>query len=268
MLVLMVVFIAALAFVKFRQFQAMAAQFAAMQPPPDAVTTIVAQREEWPATLSAIGTVAAVQGVTVSADLPGIVDRIALRLGKGRQARRHPRRSWTRARSRRSSPPPKRSSSSSRVTFERMKGLVEHDAVSRAEVRRRGRREQAGGGTDPARSAPRSSGRRSTRRSPACSASGRSTSGQYLTGGDRGRAAAVAQSDLRELRHPAAGRRPDASRPRRPHHRRRPRQRRVRRPDQRARLGGRRNHAQRHRCRRRSRIPAESCGPACSCRRK
>ena len=59
LVVLVVVFIATLAFVKFRQFQAMAAQFAAMQPPPEAVTTILAQREEWPATISAIGTVAA-----------------------------------------------------------------------------------------------------------------------------------------------------------------------------------------------------------------
>src|SRR5262245_57593857 len=81
MLVVMVAFIATLAFIKIRQFQAMAQQFAAMQPPPDAVTTIVAHREEWPATLGAIGTVAAVQGVTVSADLPGVVDRIAFDSG-------------------------------------------------------------------------------------------------------------------------------------------------------------------------------------------
>ena len=43
------------------------------------MTTIVAS-EEWPATLSAIGTAAAVQGVTVSADLPGIVERIVVRV--------------------------------------------------------------------------------------------------------------------------------------------------------------------------------------------
>ena len=60
------------------------------------------------------------------------------------------------------------------------------------------------------RSAPRSSGRRFTRRSPACSASAQVNLGQYLTGGDAGRSAAVAQSDLRELRRSAAGRRPDA----------------------------------------------------------
>ena len=55
MVVVMTIFIAGLGFVKFRQFQAMAGEFAAMQPPPDAVTTIIAAQEEWPATLNAIG---------------------------------------------------------------------------------------------------------------------------------------------------------------------------------------------------------------------
>ena len=73
--------VAALGFVKFRQIQTMIAQGAAYQPPPEAVTTIVAAREEWPSTLTAIGTVAAVRGVTVSADLPGVVDRIAFDSG-------------------------------------------------------------------------------------------------------------------------------------------------------------------------------------------
>ena len=82
MLVLMALLIAGLGFVKIRQFQAMAQQFASMQPPPEAVTTIAARQERWPATLSAIGTVAAVQGVTVSADLPGVVDRIAFDSGR------------------------------------------------------------------------------------------------------------------------------------------------------------------------------------------
>src|SRR5918994_2409395 len=74
--------VAALGFVKFQQIQTAIAQGAAFQPPPEAVTTIVAEQEEWPAALSAIGTMAAVQGVTVSADLPGIVDRIAFDSGK------------------------------------------------------------------------------------------------------------------------------------------------------------------------------------------
>src|SRR5947207_12533018 len=74
--------IAALGFVKFKQIQVAIAEGAAFQPPPDAVTTIVAAEDAWPATLTAIGTLAAVQGVTVSADLPGTVDRIAFESGR------------------------------------------------------------------------------------------------------------------------------------------------------------------------------------------
>jgi membrane fusion protein, multidrug efflux system len=73
--------IATLGFVKFRQIQEAIAQNESFQPPPEAVTTIIARNERWPATLNAIGTMAAVQGVTVSADLPGIVDRITFESG-------------------------------------------------------------------------------------------------------------------------------------------------------------------------------------------
>jgi len=82
MLILTGVIVGALGFVKFQQIQEAIAQGASYQPPPEAVTTIVARQETWPARLSAIGTAAAVQGVTVSADLPGIVDRIAFESGK------------------------------------------------------------------------------------------------------------------------------------------------------------------------------------------
>jgi membrane fusion protein, multidrug efflux system len=74
--------ISALGFVKFKQIQTAMAQAASFQPPPDAVTTIVAAEEPWSTTLSAIGTAAAVQGVTVSADLPGTVERIAFESGQ------------------------------------------------------------------------------------------------------------------------------------------------------------------------------------------
>ena len=132
MVVLMTIFITVLGFVKFRQFQAMAGEFAAMQPPPDAVTTIVAAREEWPATLNSIGTVAAVQGVTVSADLPGVVDRIAFDSGKTVQkgdilvqlSTRQEQAQLAGAESQ---------LQLARVNFERMQGLVQQDAVSRAE---------------------------------------------------------------------------------------------------------------------------------------
>jgi membrane fusion protein (multidrug efflux system) len=82
MLTVTAVFLAALGFVKFRQVKAAIAVYAAFQPPPEAVTTIVARPERWPTTLGAIGTVAAVRGVTVSADLPGIVERIAFDSGQ------------------------------------------------------------------------------------------------------------------------------------------------------------------------------------------
>ena len=79
-----VVLLGALGFIKFRQVQS-AVQASAFQPPPEAVTSIVAHREQWPATLSVIGTMEAVQGVTVSADLPGAVARIAFDSGKSVQ---------------------------------------------------------------------------------------------------------------------------------------------------------------------------------------
>jgi membrane fusion protein (multidrug efflux system) len=82
MLALAGLLIVGLGFVKFRQIKTAMAQGASFQPPPEAVTTILAKQETWPATLNVIGTAAAVQGVTVSADLPGTVARIAFDSGK------------------------------------------------------------------------------------------------------------------------------------------------------------------------------------------
>lgn len=82
MLLAVVAFLVAIGSVKFRQIQAGAAMAASFQPPPEAVTTIVTRQEQWPATISAIGTVAAVQGVTLSADLPGIVEAITFDSGR------------------------------------------------------------------------------------------------------------------------------------------------------------------------------------------
>jgi membrane fusion protein, multidrug efflux system len=78
------VLLGALGFIKFKQVQS-AVQASAFQPPPEAVTSIVAHREQWPATLSVIGTMEAVHGVTVSADLPGQVERIDFESGKSVQ---------------------------------------------------------------------------------------------------------------------------------------------------------------------------------------
>jgi membrane fusion protein (multidrug efflux system) len=82
MLAVVLVVVGSLGFVKYKQIEASIQGFKNFQPPPTAVTTVVAQQENWPSSLNAIGTVVAVQGVTVSADLPGIVDRIAFDSGK------------------------------------------------------------------------------------------------------------------------------------------------------------------------------------------
>ena len=74
--------VAALGAVKTRQIQAMVAQASSFQPPPEAVTTAVAREEPWPTTLSAIGTVKAVRGVVLSADLPGVVEELAFDSGR------------------------------------------------------------------------------------------------------------------------------------------------------------------------------------------
>jgi membrane fusion protein (multidrug efflux system) len=132
MLGLMTLAIAGLGLVKLRQVQAMAQQFAAMQPPPEAVTTIVAAREDWPATLNAIGTVAAVQGVTVSADLPGIVDRIAF--DSGRTVRKGDILVQLDTRQEEAQLAGAEAQQQlARLNFERMQELVAQDAVSRAE---------------------------------------------------------------------------------------------------------------------------------------
>jgi len=52
-----------------------------LSPRPEVVTTMVAREEQWHSTLRAIGTVAAAQGVIVSADAPGVVARIGFESG-------------------------------------------------------------------------------------------------------------------------------------------------------------------------------------------
>ena len=79
------VLLTALGFVKFKQVES-AVHAAAFQPPAEAVTSVVAQREQWPATMTLIGTMEAVHGVTVSADLPGVVERITFESGQSVRA--------------------------------------------------------------------------------------------------------------------------------------------------------------------------------------
>jgi len=82
MLAVVVVVVGGLGFFKYRQIQTAIAMGSSFAPPPDAVTTVVAKRDTWPSTLDVIGTAAAIQGVTVSADLPGSVAKINFESGQ------------------------------------------------------------------------------------------------------------------------------------------------------------------------------------------
>ncbi len=81
-LLLMAALVGGLGFIKYRQVETAIAAGASFQMPATSVTTVIAKRETWPSTLSVIGTAAAIQGVTVSADLPGTVDKIHFESGQ------------------------------------------------------------------------------------------------------------------------------------------------------------------------------------------
>jgi len=135
MLAATLVVVAGLGFVKFKQIQTAIAEGAAYQPPPEAVTTIVASQQEWPATLTAIGTVAAVRGVTVSADLPGVVERVAFESGQAVREgdvlavldTRQERAQLAAAEAQHDL---------ARVSFDRMQGLLNERVISKAEFDR------------------------------------------------------------------------------------------------------------------------------------
>ena len=135
--------------------------------------------------IAAIGTVAAVQGVTRERRPAGRRRGDRLRVRPAPSARATCSSSSTRGRSRRSSRPPRRSASSRSCNLERVEGARASRASSpQAEFDRAERGAQAGRGAASARSAPRSSARRSARRSRASSASARSTSASTSTAGD------------------------------------------------------------------------------------
>lgn len=86
MLLVVAAFLGALGAFKAQQVKKAKAMGAAFKPPPEAVTTTVARPEAWSSTVKAIGTATAVQGVNVSADQPGIVEKIFFDSGKAVKA--------------------------------------------------------------------------------------------------------------------------------------------------------------------------------------
>lgn len=76
-----IVIVGALVGTKLLQFRAMAAAGANMTPPPETVTSAAVREEDWPNTVTATGSVESVQGVTVAAELPGKVMKLAFEPG-------------------------------------------------------------------------------------------------------------------------------------------------------------------------------------------
>jgi membrane fusion protein (multidrug efflux system) len=75
------ILVAVLAAAKALQFRAMAEQGRKAVLPPETVTTAAAKSVLWERTLTAVGSLVAVQGVTVAAELPGKVVEIAFQPG-------------------------------------------------------------------------------------------------------------------------------------------------------------------------------------------
>jgi membrane fusion protein, multidrug efflux system len=67
--------------IKGLQIDRMIAQGSQMVPPPEPVTTAVARTEAWESVLTSVGSLAAVQGVTVTAELAGKIVNIAFKPG-------------------------------------------------------------------------------------------------------------------------------------------------------------------------------------------
>lgn len=77
----LLVVVGILAGIKALQIGAMVDQGKKFVPPPETVTTAQVKAESWDTALTAVGTLNAVQGVTVAAELPGKVVRIAFEPG-------------------------------------------------------------------------------------------------------------------------------------------------------------------------------------------
>lgn len=82
MLVLAIAFVLAIGYWKYALVRKAMAQGAQFAPPPTVVTTVVVSSQTWQPVIKAVGSLKAVNGVTVSTDLAGIVSEIAFESGK------------------------------------------------------------------------------------------------------------------------------------------------------------------------------------------
>jgi membrane fusion protein (multidrug efflux system) len=68
--------------IKFLQIRTLIKQGGGFVPPPAVVTSAAAEKQEWETTFQATGSLEAVQGVMVAAELPGKVTEISFESGK------------------------------------------------------------------------------------------------------------------------------------------------------------------------------------------
>jgi len=81
----LLIVVALLGGTKFSQIMAMIDSGEQFVPPPESVSVFSAEQQSWPHTYSAIGTVLASDGITVAAEVPGRVKKIAF--GNGQQVK-------------------------------------------------------------------------------------------------------------------------------------------------------------------------------------
>jgi len=79
--VIVLVVVGGLAGLKVMQIRTLVASAKSFVPPPETVSSAVVKEEKWQGTLTAIGSVTAVQGVTINPDIPGTVREIAFESG-------------------------------------------------------------------------------------------------------------------------------------------------------------------------------------------
>src|SRR5712672_3157251 len=80
-ILILLVVIAGIGGTKFLQIQALMAAGKNFAQPPETISTAVVKEEKWQGTLSAIGSIIAVQGGTLTPDIPGTIREIAFESG-------------------------------------------------------------------------------------------------------------------------------------------------------------------------------------------
>lgn len=124
-----------LAGIKFLQIRRMMAANAEFSPPPETVTTAPVQAQAWTSRVIAVGSLEAVQGVTVAAELPGRIVEIAFTPGTQVQAGELLLRQDT-STERAELPGAEAAVRLARLDFERRKGLLDQRLVSQSEYDR------------------------------------------------------------------------------------------------------------------------------------